>query len=173
MMSALQATLPSSTDARSLGFLGQPNSFGSFVAFSPAAPRQRIVEPSNTTCSRKAVLSEMNCPASAPEVLEEIGSIARYTTTSLMSDLMSSSTDVKYEKSAQPEIPGKYRFGDTRNIISDVGKLTKLGWSPQYSPETSVSDYLSWLRSQKDIEDVLDYAEKTMKNMNVVRKVNV
>lgn len=73
-------------------------------------------------------------------------------------------------KSMRPKIPGRYRFGDTRHIISNIEKLKGLGWSPKYSPQKSVSDYLSWLRAQADIENVLDYAEKTMKKLNVVRK---
>jgi len=75
-------------------------------------------------------------------------------------------------KSTHPKIPGKYRFGDTRHIISDIEKLKALGWTPKYFPETSVADYLSWLKGQSDIEDVLDYTEKTMKKLNVVRKVS-
>ena len=66
---------------------------------------------------------------------------------------------------------GYYRFGDTRNAVSDIAKLRALGWEPVHSPEKSVSDYAEWLCSQKNVEDILDYAEKTMKNLDVVRKV--
>lgn len=69
-----------------------------------------------------------------------------------------------------PRIPGEYRFGDTRHIISDISKLKTLGWRPKYSPDESVRDYVAWLKEQVHLEDVLDYAERKMKEMNVVRK---
>jgi dTDP-L-rhamnose 4-epimerase len=71
-----------------------------------------------------------------------------------------------------PKIPGEYRFGDTRHTLSDNSKLRSLGWSPQRTAEDSVAEYLDYLRQQADIDDILDYAEKTMKQLNVVRKVN-
>ena len=71
----------------------------------------------------------------------------------------------------EPKIPGEYRFGDTRHTLSDNSKLRSLGWSPKRTAEDSVAEYLVYLREQSDIDDILDYAEKTMKQLNVVRKV--
>ena len=34
----------------------------------------------------------------------------------------------------EPKASGKYRFGDTRHILSDVSKLKALGWRPQGQP---------------------------------------
>ena len=34
-----------------------------------------------------------------------------------------------------------------------------------------MAEYVAWLRGQENIEDVLAYAERTMKEMNVLRKV--
>jgi dTDP-L-rhamnose 4-epimerase len=72
-----------------------------------------------------------------------------------------------------PRMPGEYRFGDTRHIFSDVSKLKDLGWEPKFTPEDSVRSYMEWLKEQVDIEDVLDYAERKMKEMAVVRKAAV
>lgn len=69
-----------------------------------------------------------------------------------------------------PRMPGEYRFGDTRHIFSDVMKLRGLGWKPRFTPEDSVRSYMEWLKEQVNIEDVLDYAEQKMKEMDVVRK---
>ncbi|HMT12527.1 MAG TPA: SDR family NAD(P)-dependent oxidoreductase [Ignavibacteria bacterium] len=69
-----------------------------------------------------------------------------------------------------PNITGEYRFGDTRNACSDISKLKSLGWSPLRTAEDSVREYLDYLNAQTDIQDILDYAEKTMKNLDVVRK---
>jgi dTDP-L-rhamnose 4-epimerase len=75
-----------------------------------------------------------------------------------------------FEKELDPRIPGEYRFGDTRHIVSDIQRLKGLGWAPVHSPEKSVRDYAAWLKGQVDIDDVLEYAERKMKEMNVVRK---
>lgn len=67
-------------------------------------------------------------------------------------------------------ISGEYRFGDTRNACSDITKLKSLGWSPLRTAEDSVKEYIDYLKAQTDIEDILNYAERTMKDLNVVRK---
>lgn len=67
-------------------------------------------------------------------------------------------------------ISGEYRFGDTRNACSDISKLKSLGWSPLRTAEDSVKEYIDYLKAQTDIQDILNYAEKTMKDLNVVRK---
>lgn len=70
-----------------------------------------------------------------------------------------------------PKVPGEFRLGDTRHTLSDITKLKSLGWEPKRSAEESVIEYLDYLKSQEDVDDILDYAEKTMKMMNVVRKI--
>jgi dTDP-L-rhamnose 4-epimerase len=70
----------------------------------------------------------------------------------------------------EPKINGEYRFGDTRHACSDISKLRKLGWAPKRTAIDSVKEYIEYLKAQTDIEDILDYAEKAMKNLNVVRK---
>ena len=71
----------------------------------------------------------------------------------------------------EADVPGLYRFGDTRNACSDISKLKALGWEPQHSPVESVRDYVDWLYEQDHVEDIMEYAIKTMKEMNVVRSV--
>jgi len=64
-----------------------------------------------------------------------------------------------------------YRYGDTRHIFSDISKLKALGWQPEVSLEESIRAYWAYLNQQTGIEDILEYAENTMRRMNVVRKV--
>jgi len=73
------------------------------------------------------------------------------------------------KENIQPRIPGEYRFGDTRNACSDISKLKQLGWVPKRSVQQSVKEYAEYLKSQTDIEDIIEYSEKTMRKMNVVR----
>lgn len=78
---------------------------------------------------------------------------------------------VHKKEHVKPKIPGEFRVGDTRNTCSDISKLKKLGWTPKRTPNESVQEYLEYLQEQTDIDDILEYAEKTMKQLNVVRKV--
>jgi len=71
-----------------------------------------------------------------------------------------------------PRIPGQFRFGDTRHAVSDISKLRKLGWTPEKTPADSVRDYRLYLEQQTDIEDIMDFAEKNMRSLNVVRQAN-
>ena len=70
----------------------------------------------------------------------------------------------------KPLINDEYRFGDTRNACSDITKIKSLGWKPQRTAEDSVKEYVDYLKSQTDIDDILEYAENTMKKLNVVRR---
>lgn len=66
---------------------------------------------------------------------------------------------------------GKYRFGDTRHIFSDVSKLKSLGWKPTRSTEQSVSAYKEWLAEADSVGDILEYCNRQMEKLNVVRDV--
>ncbi|MEE2710538.1 MAG: SDR family NAD(P)-dependent oxidoreductase [Gemmatimonadota bacterium] len=76
-----------------------------------------------------------------------------------------------FGKNVAPEIPGKYRFGDTRHILSDISKLTKLGWIPRVNVNLSVRDYVDWLVAQPGLEDFIATADRTMEQRQVVREV--
>jgi nucleoside-diphosphate-sugar epimerase len=75
-------------------------------------------------------------------------------------------------KLPEAEVPGLYRFGDTRNACSDISKIRALGWEPEMTPRDSVREYVEWLYEQDNVEDILEYAEKTMKEMDVVRSAD-
>jgi dTDP-L-rhamnose 4-epimerase len=74
-------------------------------------------------------------------------------------------------KQIDPVISKYYRYGDTRHSLSDIGKIRSLGWEPKIPIEESIREYWQFLNSRADIEDILDYAEKTMKSKGVVRAV--
>lgn len=71
----------------------------------------------------------------------------------------------------EPVASGKYRFGDTRHIFSDISKLSHLGWSPQRSTSQSVEAYKGWLDEADSVADILDHCQKQMSVLNVVREV--
>jgi len=74
-------------------------------------------------------------------------------------------------KDIEPIISRYYRYGDTRHIFSDTAKLRALGWDPKVPIEESIREYWENLNQQTDIDDILEYAEKTMKDKGVVREV--
>jgi len=70
----------------------------------------------------------------------------------------------------KPRLPGYYRFGDTRNACSGISKIqSALGWSPKFTVDQSIKEYKEYLNSQTNIENILNYAEKNMKKLNVIR----
>jgi dTDP-L-rhamnose 4-epimerase len=71
----------------------------------------------------------------------------------------------------KPIIPGQYRFGDTRHACSDISRLKKYGWTPTKSISDSIMEYKEYLEAYVNIKDVMNYTEKQMKKMNVVREV--
>jgi len=72
----------------------------------------------------------------------------------------------------EPKPSGKFRFGDTRHICSDVSKLKALGWTPTRTPRESVEAYREWLGEAESIADILRYAEEQMEKLGVVSSVS-
>jgi dTDP-L-rhamnose 4-epimerase len=72
----------------------------------------------------------------------------------------------------EPEVPGLYRFGDTRHVFSDVNKLKALGWRPEVSLKEIVDGYIAWAQAQSDFRDYSSDAEIQMEALGTVRKVD-
>ena len=70
-----------------------------------------------------------------------------------------------------PILSGYYRHGDTRHIFSDISKLGSLGWKPKFDVADAIQSYWKYLNKQVDLENILDYAEKHMQKLQVIRKV--
>ena len=66
-------------------------------------------------------------------------------------------------------VPGEYRFGDTRHIISDINRLRGLGWEPVTSLPQTISEYAHWVREQPGLGDPYAHAEQVMKQLGTVR----
>lgn len=62
----------------------------------------------------------------------------------------------------EPQVPGLYRFGDTRHIVSDVSKLRVLGWAPTKQVDEIADEYIAWASEQPDLRDYYAAAEVGM-----------
>jgi dTDP-L-rhamnose 4-epimerase len=71
-----------------------------------------------------------------------------------------------------PEIPGQFRFGDTRHIVSDIARLRALGWEPRVSLEEIVEEYVGWARGQPDLRDYYVDAEREMLARGTIRETS-
>lgn len=70
----------------------------------------------------------------------------------------------------EPQVPGLYRFGDTRHIFSDVGKLKDLGWEPIVPLEEIVDGYIEWAQAQPGFRDYYEEAEAVMRASGTIRR---
>ncbi|MEA3335520.1 MAG: NAD-dependent epimerase/dehydratase family protein [Chloroflexota bacterium] len=68
-----------------------------------------------------------------------------------------------------PEVPGEYRFGDTRHIVSDISRLRALGWEPETSLGEIIAEYAAWAWQQPGLGDYYAGAEEVMKQLGTVR----
>jgi dTDP-L-rhamnose 4-epimerase len=69
----------------------------------------------------------------------------------------------------EPEVPGHFRVGDTRHIISDISALQGLGWQPQDTLEHAAAAYAEWAQAQPGFRDYTDQGLATMAQQGVVR----
>jgi dTDP-L-rhamnose 4-epimerase len=68
-------------------------------------------------------------------------------------------------------VPGEYRFGDTRHIISDIGQLRALGWEPEVPLPEVIARYVSWAQSQPSFANYYAEAMRVMKRLGTVRSI--
>jgi dTDP-L-rhamnose 4-epimerase len=73
-------------------------------------------------------------------------------------------------KDIAPQIPGQFRFGDTRHIVSDISQLRALGWEPRVPFEEIVDEYIAWASAQPDVRDYYADAEREMLARGTLRE---
>jgi dTDP-L-rhamnose 4-epimerase len=70
------------------------------------------------------------------------------------------------------ETPGLYRFGDTRHVVSDIGRLSRLGWSPTLGVEAIVREYVEWVMDAGHIDSGTDESMGWMLQVNSLRRAS-
>lgn len=68
---------------------------------------------------------------------------------------------------------GQYRVGDTRHSVSDLSKLKKIGWAPQFTETEAIDEFLSWLKMHTNIKNATKKATENMIKSGVLRNVKV
>jgi len=71
--------------------------------------------------------------------------------------------------SLQPRIPGYYRFGDTRHMVSDSSKLRALGWCNTKSVTDVVEEYSTWVQEVGFKDTSTDAGIERMLDLGVIR----
>jgi dTDP-L-rhamnose 4-epimerase len=62
----------------------------------------------------------------------------------------------------RPEVPGLFRVGDSRHIVSDIAKLRRLGWQPLVSQNDIVREYVAWAAAEPNVRDAFADAKRHM-----------
>jgi dTDP-L-rhamnose 4-epimerase len=70
----------------------------------------------------------------------------------------------------EPELPGHFRVGDTRHIVSDISRLQAVGWAPRASLEEAAAAYADWAQAQPGFRDYTAEGAATMLRQGVVRR---
>lgn len=87
----------------------------------------------------------------------EIGELAKLLAGRLGKDLL-------------PEIPGSYRPGEMRALVSDTTKLRALGWQPRVDLETGIDRYLAWIANRGNVKEYFAAAERKLKQRRIVQQ---
>jgi dTDP-L-rhamnose 4-epimerase len=76
----------------------------------------------------------------------------------------------KLDKPIAPHVPGEYRPGEMRALISDISRIAEFGFQPRIDLDTGIDRYLAWIRSQGSITDYFAAAERLLHRKSVVKR---
>ena len=70
-----------------------------------------------------------------------------------------------------PILPGTFRPGEIRHLISDITRIRSLGFAPAVELQKGIERYLGWIREQGDVKDYFAAAEIGLHSKGMVQKV--
>ncbi len=73
-------------------------------------------------------------------------------------------------KEIEPRIPGAFRPGEMRALISDISRIGELGFRPEVELEDGIGRYLDWVRAQGPITQYFSAAERRLHKQQVVKR---
>jgi dTDP-L-rhamnose 4-epimerase len=77
----------------------------------------------------------------------------------------------KLGKEIAPQIPGEFRPGEMRALISDASRIGELGFQPQVRLEDGIGRYLDWGGEQGAIAEYFGAAQRQLRRRRVVKQV--
>lgn len=77
----------------------------------------------------------------------------------------------KLGKEIEPYLPGEYRPGEMRALISDTSRIRELGFEAEVSLEDGIDRYLAWIETQGSIGEYFSEAERMLRARRVVKQV--
>lgn len=76
------------------------------------------------------------------------------------------------EISIDPIVPGTFRPGEIRHLISDTSRIRSIGFAPAVELEKGIERYLDWIRDQGDVNEYFSAAETTLRSKGMVQKID-
>jgi len=76
-------------------------------------------------------------------------------------------------KDIEPVLPGEYRPGEMRALISDISRIEALGYRPTVSLEQGIDRYLEWVATQGDVKEYFSEAERRLRERKVVKRARL
>jgi dTDP-L-rhamnose 4-epimerase len=76
-----------------------------------------------------------------------------------------------YDLDIEPLMRGEFRPGEVRHLFSDSSKLEATGWATSVTVAQGVARYVDWIGTQGDVREYFSEAEKVMKEMKAVQRV--
>lgn len=81
--------------------------------------------------------------------------------------LISDALDIHIE----PTVPGEFRPGEMRHLISDIKLIRALGFKPQVDLKAGIARYLEWITAQTGVRDYFAVAESALRSKGIVHQV--
>ncbi len=72
----------------------------------------------------------------------------------------------------EPSLPGTFRPGEMRALVSGIEIISSLGFVPEVDLETGIGRYLDWIASQGTIAEYFGAAERSLKRKRIVRNAS-
>lgn len=70
-----------------------------------------------------------------------------------------------------PEVRGEFRPGEMRHLTSDIALARSAGFAPTVDLDVGIGRYLDWVRSQGDVAEYFDAAERGLRARGIVQAV--
>ena len=73
-------------------------------------------------------------------------------------------------KPIEPYLPGTFRPGEMRALISDITSIAELGFQPAVDLSTGIDRYLDWIGQQGEIAEYFSAAEQALRRRSIVKE---